>query len=43
MKKAGWILIIVSVVSLLATACGAHKGCEAYSDNNEVVQKDDKA
>lgn len=36
MKKTGWIFIALAFVGLVLSSCGAHKGCEAYSQVDVV-------
>ncbi|WP_262711317.1 hypothetical protein [Luteibaculum oceani] len=41
MKKAGLIFIAVALASFILSSCGAHKGCEAYSQV-DVEKKEER-
>ncbi|MGB0165496.1 MAG: hypothetical protein ACPF8V_01455 [Luteibaculum sp.] len=43
MKKVVLIMALFAVAAILFSSCGAHKGCEAYSQNHELVQESEEA
>ncbi len=40
MKKTGILFLALALVTLVLSSCGAHRGCEAYSQADEVVKKE---